>query len=228
MRLRRMKSVLTRGGRLLVLAAVASMVAVITAEAVVINIDIGVPGGLSNDSVIRFDDLNGMSLTGQSLSLDFLFDEGAFARLFTVTTSYSTALRFRTDGNGLAGFMDGTGYLLDDMGNPLHSAQQLGRASSDTGWMYVGLYPLLCCEFGAPLDHFGVHYDLMFPMNPSFDITSAEFRLYAQDGPFGIGPNLPADIVPDTGCTLFLLLASLVAVIGARRMVLKVHRQVTW
>ncbi|SRR6266704_4749759 len=42
------------------------------------------------------------------------------------------------------------------------------------------------------------------PTNPAA-VTGGQFRLLSNTGPFGIGPGLPADIVPDTGSTAILL-----------------------
>ncbi len=57
---------------------------------------------------------------------------------------------------------------------------------------------------GRPLDFYDVHLDLTFPTNPGV-VTEGQFRLLSNTGPFGIGPGLPADIVPDTGSTAILL-----------------------
>jgi hypothetical protein len=66
--------------------------------------------------------------------------------------------------------------------------------------MTVALFPTV----GRPLDFYDVHFDLTFPTNPAV-VTGGQFRLLSNTGPFGIGPGLPADIVPDTGSTAILL-----------------------
>ena len=66
--------------------------------------------------------------------------------------------------------------------------------------MSVGLLPTV----GRPLDFYDVHFELTFPTNPAV-VTGGQFRLLSNTGPLGIGPRLPADIVPDTGSTGILL-----------------------
>lgn len=220
-----MKSKRTVCARCLVFATVATLAIAVPVQAIVIDIDPGKSGQLLNEIVIPFDQLAGTSLLGQSLSLDLLFDQGQFARLFTVTTDYTAGLRLRTGGSGLVGFLNGTACLLDATGSPMTAAQDLGRASSDTGWMYAGLHPLLPGLLDAPFDFFGVRYDLTLPMNTSFSVTAAEFHLFSATGPFGIGPDLPVDVVPDGGGTALLLLVGLFAIIGTRRMDLRILRR---
>jgi hypothetical protein len=140
---------------------------------------------------------------GQPLSLDFVFTNMEFVRLFTVTTDFSVFMTLQTNGSNLGKnmvFLSGTGYLTDIHGNPLESAETLGRTSSSSA-MPVGL---ISPTAGRPIDFYGVHLDLTFPTNPAV-VTAGQFRLLSNTGPFGIGPGLPADIVPDTGSTAILL-----------------------
>jgi hypothetical protein len=137
------------------------------------------------------------------LSLDFSFANNQFVRLFTVTTSFDAALALETNGSGLVGFLKGTGYLISGQGNALHAPETLGRSSSESGEMFVSLFPP--ANLPRPTDFFGVHYDLTFPDNSSVDVTGGKFRLVISGGgPFGIGPGIRADIVPDIGDTLCL------------------------
>jgi hypothetical protein len=162
-----------------------------------------------------FADLNGTSLSGQTLSLDFLFSNSQFVRLVTTTDdSFSSLLTLQTNGSGdLGANMHGTGFLFDNNRNPLHSAQDLGSASSDDASLSVGLFPFFSGELNTPLDFFGVHFDLtlpnLTPSNPSLIVTGGDFELIASgingDDVFGVGPGVPRDIVPDTGKTLLLL-----------------------
>ena len=75
--------------------------------------------------------------------------------------------------------------------------------------MSVDLIPTV----GRPFDFYGVHLDLTFPTNSTVDVTGGQFRLLSNTGPFGIGPGLPADIVPDTGSTAILLGLGFVGII---------------
>lgn len=178
-------------------------------HAVPISIDLGAAPNITSQVQTTFSDLNGTLLQGQSLSLDFLFSNGKFARLFSVTNpSFAVLITLNTTGSGVVGFLDGTGYLLDQSGSALGSPELLGSASGSDGTMSVGLFPLLSGEFTTPLDFFGVHTDLMLPNGGSISITGGEFQLVSvganRQDVFGIGPGVPADIVPDSGSTLLL------------------------
>jgi hypothetical protein len=214
--------------RALIFAATAmlAVAGVRRVQAIAIQIDLGNPGTLSNDLAVAFNGLNGTSLLGQTLSLDFTFTNQEFVRIFTVTSdSFIAGLNLQTDGSGLVGFLQGTGYLLDAQGNAIPGFGVTGSASGDDASMFIGLFPLLKDSNGTPndqlhrpFDFYGVHYDLTFPSNPSVAVTAGQFRLLSDTGPFGIGPGLPTDIrpAPDMGSTLLLLGFGLIALMGMR------------
>ena len=174
-----------------------------------IQINLGAPGTYSTDMTIPFSGLNGTALAGQSLSVDFVFTNSEFLRLFTVTTSFSTLITLQTNGSGLVGFLHGTGYLTDSLGNALELPEILGSASSDDGQMFAGLFP----QVGRPIDIYGAHFDLTLPTNLKLGVTEGQLRLLSDGFAFGIGPGLPADIVPETGSTAILLGMSFLAII---------------
>jgi hypothetical protein len=211
-------------------AVLASVVALIVvqirpAEATNIGIDLGPPGRLSQDTRISFSDLNGIALAGQTLSLDFLFRNGEFGRLFTSTKeSFEISVTLQTlppGGSGFAGFPSGMGNLVDRHFHPLQPAQDLGRSAGDDGSLTVGLFSLKDEGLHRPLDFFGVHFDLTLPENASFSVMDAEFRLVTsgigRDDVFGIGPGVPRDIVPELGSTLLLLGIALIGLTGLRK-----------
>jgi hypothetical protein len=177
------------------------------ARGVTIPINLGPPGTLATDTTISFSDLNGTGLLGQNLSVDFVFTSSEFVRLFTVTTDFSVSMTLQTSSSSFVGFLSGTGYLTGSLGNALEPPETLGSSSSN-GSMSVGLSPTV----GRPIDFYGVHLDLTFPTNPAL-VTGGQFRLLSNTGPFGIGPGLPADIVPDSGTTALLLGLAFVGII---------------
>jgi hypothetical protein len=188
------------------------------ARATNIQIDLGPPPVVSHGVTVPFADLNGTSLSGQNLSLDFLFSGAQFVRLFSVTSDFEVSVKLQTNSVGLVGFVDGTGFLSDQFGNPLQPPQVLGSASSSDGSMLAGLFPLFAGG-GAPsqpFDFFAVHFDLSLPNNSSFEITGSEFELLSvAGGPFGVGPGVPNDIVPDTADSIYLLGIGLVGLLVA-------------
>ena len=189
------------------LLAVWSQVSIPHAEATTIDLDLGPPPRVTSKVTNSFAALNGTALQGQTLSLDFTFSNGEFVRLFTVTSNpFVALLKLQTNSSGMVDFLSGTGFLVDQQGNPLQPPQQLGSASGNNGLLAAGLFPLLPGDLQRPLDFFGIHLDLTFPMAPSISITGEEFLFQSDSSaPFGIGPGVPSDIVPDHGSTLFLL-----------------------
>jgi VPDSG-CTERM motif len=198
------------------------------ANATVISIDLGPSPNITNHVGAMFRDLNGTSLDGQSLSLDFLFSNGKFARLFSVTNpQFAILVTLNTTGSGNVGVLDGTGFLLDKNGSALGSPQDLGSASGSDGSLSVALFPLLSNQFSTPLDFFGVHMDWMLPINSSVSINGGKFELVAAGAGdrdvFGIGPGVPRDIVPDSGSTLLLLSLALFGVQSICRRIPATH-----
>jgi hypothetical protein len=204
-----------------------------------ITIDLG-PSRIVTNQIdrIAFSDLNGTPVTG-TLSVDFVFSNDAFVRLFnqyiipggpgpggTIGTSslLDLGLSLQTSGSGLVGFLNGTGYIFDRAGNPIPGYGVIGSASSDQGAMFIGLFPLLRDKNGAPnsdllrpLDFYGVHFDLIFPQGSSLKVTGADFAISdVGGGEFGIGPNIPIDI-PEPSAFAFAGLGALSYLLSRRR-----------
>ena len=107
--------------------------------------------------------------------------------------------------------------MFDEQGNPLQPPEELGRASGNNGSIFAGLNPLLEGSVGRPLDFFGIHFDLTLPLNRSVKIKSGEFTLSSDSsGPFGVGPGVPPDIVPDVGSTVLFLTIALAGLVSVR------------
>jgi hypothetical protein len=200
------------------LLAVWSQVSVPQAKAITIDLDLGTSPHVTSKVTNSFDAMNGTALQGQTLSLDFTFSNGEFVRLFTVTSNAFVALlKLQTNSSGMVDFLSGTGFLVDQQGSPLQPPQQLGSASGNNGLLAAGLFPLLPGDLSRPLDFFGIHFDLTLPVSPFVSITGEEFLFMSDSNrPFGVGPDVPSDIVPDQGSTLLLLSLALLGPILAR------------
>ena len=186
---------LSSRGAVKALALFAGIIAAISlgpigsARATTIDLDLGTPPHVTSNVTNSFDALNGTALQGQTLSLDFTFSHGEFVRLFTVTSNpFVALLKLQTNSSGMVDFLSGTGFLVDQEGNPLQPPQQLGSASGDNGLLAAGLFPLLPGDLSRPLDFFGIHFDLTLPVSPFVSVTGEEF-LFKSDGnaPFEIG-----------------------------------------
>jgi hypothetical protein len=159
-----------------------------------IHLDLGAGGP------IGFSQLDGTPVDG-TLSVDFMFSHHQFVRLYSATDwSFCVMLGLSTTGNGLVGFMEGSGSLLDAGGKTIPGYGITGSASSDDGSMYMGFFPLFKNDSGSPdtalsrpLDFYGVRFNIIFPeVNPSIEVTGGQFSLYG--GPIGMGPDIPKDI----------------------------------
>jgi len=223
--------------RLLILA-IATLAITFQAKATSITIDLGPsrimekgpdPANIQRLFSATFADLNGLHLTGQSVQLDIAFREDQFIRIFTASPGFSINLAFTTNAGTFPGFLGvaSTGSLLDQNANEFGGGA-LGRAASSDGRIFGGLFPGTLSDGasnglmdGGPYDAYGIRFDLVLPNNPGVQITSSQFAFYTESllSAFGIGPNIPADIVqlPDSGTTWSLFAVSLVGLALFRR-----------
>ena len=159
-----------------------------------------------------FNDVNGVSLNGQSLSLNFVFTDN-FIRLLPppgfpqTSVDFDISITLHTDAHGVPGFGSGTGFIFDQAGQPLQAPVDLGSAASDSGAIFLGLFPLLD-RAPANAHFYGFHMDITLPNNPGCEITDEDLRLFGGQiqvadqvvqGQFGIGPH-----IADTGSTAIL------------------------
>ena len=197
------------------------------ADAAPIDVDLGPSHTVTSQTLPSpFDELNGTTLDGQSVSVDFSFAHNEFARVFSVTSAdFQASIKLQTNGLGFVGFLEGTGYLIDINGNPIPGYGITGSASGSNGWMAISLFPLLKDEDGTPnddllrpFDFYGVHYGLTFPdASSSIYVTGGEFWLSdPSGGVFGVGPGIPRNVVPESGSTVILLSLGLACTIGLR------------
>lgn len=201
----------------LLLAAAISVLGTAALNATSIPINLG-PPRVTPSFGTSFDELNGVSLDGQSFSLNFVFTD-SFVRLLPPGRFPQTggdlaiAIILDTNAHGLPGFASGRGFIFDQAGNPLQRPECLGSAASSAGLMVLALFPL---SNGVPpgADFSGFHLNVTLPDNPRFHITDEHLRLLAghihgfpsDQGQFGIGPH-----VADTGSTLALFTIALLA-----------------
>ena len=215
------------GGRFRAFACfVLGVTGIAAAGAVAIPIDLGTPPIITSEIAVPFQELNGTQLTGQTLPLNFTFSNDEFVRLFTITsTLFESLITLQTNSSDSLGFLGGTGYLIDGQGMAIPGFGVTGSASGN-GSLAIGLFPLLKDIDGTPntdlvrpLDFYGFHFDLKLADagDLSIHVTMGTLSLLSETGaPFGIGPHVPRDIVPEIGNTLFLLAISLAALIFAR------------
>ena len=114
------------------IVAVISLETVGSAQATSIGLDLGGAPHITSKVANSFDALNGTALQRQTLSLDFTFSHGEFVRLFTITSKpFIVLVKLETNAAGMVDFLDRTGFLVDQHGDPLQPPQQLGSASGN-------------------------------------------------------------------------------------------------
>jgi hypothetical protein len=202
--------------KLLLLAALGYSISWVPVHATTIAIDLGPPRRVTGGKIVSFNDLNDLQFSGQTVSLDLVFDSNGFVRLFKSTNSTFLLLpMLDVFGAGTINNPTGSGYLFDQAGNPISSVTSFGGSiTTDPGGeaarlSLAGFFPLLTGETGSfPLDIYGAHLDLTLPNGPGFDVTGGELGLFPnasqrRHNQFQIGD------VPDSTSTLLLALIAL-------------------
>src|SRR5439155_1883174 len=178
-------------------------------------VDLWPPGRGQGQRVGTLNAPNDLPLSGQTLSLDLVFSGNSFVRLFKSTNSSFLLLpMLDVFGAGTINNPTGSGYLFDEVGNPISSVTSFGGSvTTDPGGEAFRLslgffFPLLPDETGRlgedgpfPLDIYGAHLDITMPNGSAFDVTGGELGFFPNASQpwhdhFQIGD------VPDSGCTL--------------------------
>src|SRR6266550_1209790 len=208
---------------LLLLATLGCSISWASTYATTITIDLGPPGRVIGQKIVSFSGLNDLQLNGQTLSLDLVFSDNGFVRLFKNTSSTFLFLpMLDVFGAGTINNPTGTGYLFNKEGNPISSVTSFGGSvTTDPGgeafrFALGGFFPLLADEIGKPgedgpfpLDIYGAHLDITMPYGSAFNVTGGELGLFPNasqswHNQFQIGD------VPDSGGTLLLGFVALV------------------
>ncbi len=169
------------------------MIVLSSAEAVIITIDPGPIGTMFQDKSFPFSDLNGMRITGQQVSLDFVMADGknlgiAFNDASRLSYRYQLLAIFSiTDENFLEFPGHPDGYLFDGMGSPVVEIDWpevlygnggpigVGGLGTTTHIMVGGLG--FNEDYVEGLVHHGLHLDFPFYDSPVATITGGNLRL---------------------------------------------------
>lgn len=183
--------------------------------ATTIAVDLGPPGRVTGGKIVSFANPADLQLNGQMVSLDLVFSNNSFVRLFKSTDSSFLLLpMLDVFGAGTIDNPTGSGYLFDKAGNPISSITSFGGSvTTNPGGEFFrlalgGFFPLLPNEKGPfPLDIYGAHLAITMPNGSGFDVVGGELGLFpnASDNwhnQFQIGD------VPDSGYTFPLAFIS--------------------
>jgi hypothetical protein len=183
--------------------------------------------------------LDGTSLDGQTISFEVDFSGGNFVRAFTVTTQLEIAMRLPLDGNvpippNNNGQLAGSGYFVDAAGNSIGTPTPLIAIFESAVFPFkatdVVILGSLSGNTQRPLDLYGFHFDFSLSLTGATIeetgpyASSESVEVFANGGKprnrvFGIGPNSPANFVPETGSSFQLAviaLGALAVCAGAR------------
>lgn len=188
----------TRTATIVAMLSVILVLVAVEAKANPIILDPGPIGPTPSVFDIPFSTLNGTAVSGQGLSLDFLFTDSKrvqvlddqhviIAFLFTddfsgesLDTLQGTA--FLRDGTGA----DFTGPMTLQHPQPSNNAGRL-LAFLPTGAVFGQPNPV-----ATPFSYYGVHYDVMLPELSGVTITSAQLRIVAANA---IGVPEPSSLI---------------------------------
>jgi len=164
-----------------------------TADAALI--DVG-PNGFTFDRTVGYAKLNGVILSGQSLSIDLVFSQPIFIQ--QGVTRFDVALSLQTD-TPFPGFIVGTGFVNG-------SAVPTGHGQGSRGTTFIGAFPF---DFGSPftkpfrLDEIRFHVTLP-DSGAVIESGEIDFISLHRGKPFYIGS------VPESGSTFLFLMLGLV------------------
>src|SRR4030095_3685293 len=181
--------------------------------------------------------LAGTHLAGQNISLDLTFNQ--FVRAFSNTGTLTFQLYVYLDSHFVYQNVNdfpsdrmsaGQGYFTDQAGNAVGRPVPLDVYTDGFGSAGIDLRlgdfhtVGILASTDRPLDLYGYHLDLTLPNFPDSSITdSPNYAIVWAYGPhqrdflFGIGPNIPADLVPDETNTIILLSCALLTLSVCRK-----------
>jgi hypothetical protein len=188
-----------------------------------IPIDLGSTGVILGSHTVDLAAPN-VQFQGQTIAMDFSFQNGQFIRLFTATKSFQIDTFFSINNAPLLPPLNftGSGFLEDNQGGALGPTIALQASSVEDPDSQTGVDLLLrpVTSNAVPGDAYGFHLDLTLPNSPGFGFGDGGVTF---DGNiFGIGPGdpsnpLPRDIVlPDFGSTGLLLTITLAGLVSMR------------
>lgn len=173
---------------------------VATLDATTISIDLGTPRRVKGTEFdFQGSGAPAIHLTGQSLTLDFVFNH--FVRIFNPNDSplFDLLPSLLVSGIGTIPVhgLSGSGYLFDQMGNPIPAEFSIGAGITTSTLtpflMGPSFFALDVANPILPLNIYGAHLELNLPDVPQFAVVGAELRI----APNGSQPFLNTFVIGD-------------------------------
>jgi hypothetical protein len=189
------------------------------AFAIPIQVDLGPSGVNFGVRQVSFPAPN-VQFQGQSIALDFTFQNAEFIRLFTQTKFFDIDVFLRINNAPSPQVFVGTEYLSDKQGAALGPPVSVNAFPVTNGANEVvgtDFFAIPLITNVAPVDIYDIHLDLTLPASPGFGFGNGTFGAIILDGNiFGVGPKVPANVIPDTGGTSGLLVIGLTALVATQ------------
>ncbi len=161
--------------------------------ATTVPVELGPRASVIGEKTVRFNSLDQIELSGQTLSFDFVFAAGSFIRLPLLkktgltATAFSFHVMLNVFGAGTVKNATGKGYVFDSAHKPIGEVQTFdgGSVTTDaagesTRIVLGHVTPLLDKPgMAAPVDIHGAHFDITLPNASGFRVTGGELLLSA-------------------------------------------------
>jgi hypothetical protein len=202
------------------IALAAPLLPIPAALAIPVSVDLGptgiVHGARSDFSVTA----PNVGFQGQNIALDFNFQNGEFIRFFTATSFFQMDAFFPINNAPIPQIFAGSGYLSDINGAALGPSVTLQAFPATNLVNQIGVDLVLrpLTSNAVPADAYGIHLDLTLPNSPGFGFVNspAPGAITFFGDTFGIGPGVPANVIPEGGGTFVVFAVGLTALIAAK------------
>jgi hypothetical protein len=188
------------------------------AFAIPIQVDLGSEGVFTFSQSISFPE-PAVQFQGQNVQFDFTFQNDQFIRLFTLTQFFDIDVLLRINNSPSPLLFTGSEYLTDSGGVPLGPPVSIQAFPVTNGMNEVigtDFFAIPSIGTARPVDIYGIHLSLNLPNEPSFEFPSGTSGAITFDSDiYGIGPNIPADIVPEAS-TIWLFGFGATALVSGR------------
>ncbi|CAN5470701.1 hypothetical protein BH18VER1_BH18VER1_14430 [soil metagenome] len=176
---------------LLLLAACA--IPLTPAHATTVAVELGPSARVIGEKSVSFNPRDQIELSGQTLSLEFVFPAGSFIRLPVLkktnltATGFSFQVMLNVFGSGTVNNAASKGYVFDSAHKPIGEVQTFeggsvtADAAGESARIMLGRVAPLLDKPGmaAPLDIYGAHFEITLPKAPGFRVTGGELLLSA-------------------------------------------------
>jgi hypothetical protein len=213
--------------RACIIAILAFFLARSFALAIPIQVDLGSQGVFTFPQSISFPE-PAVQFQGQNVQFDFTFQNDEFIRLFTLTQFFDIDVLLRINNAPSPLMFTGSEYLTDSSGvalGPPVSIQAFPVTNGLNEVIGTDFFAIPSIGSTRPVDIYGVHLSLNLPNDPAFEFPSGAFGEITFDADiYGIGPNIPPDIVPEASTMWLLALGVTALVCGRWKLLIKQTR----